>query len=77
MAVSVRKLQNRLKEEGITYQHLLDQVRKEQAIYLLEEKHIPISEITHMLGYSEQSAFNRAFKRWVGATPGHYRSRIQ
>jgi len=75
LAVSIRNLQGQLEKEGVTYQRLLDQVRKEKAVYLLEEKNIPISEITFLLGYSEQSAFNRAFKRWMGFTPGQYRSR--
>ena len=77
LAVSVRNLQNRLENEGTTYQKVLDQVRKEQAVYLLEEENIPISEITLLLGYSEQSAFNRAFKRWIGVSPGRYRSRLR
>jgi AraC-like DNA-binding protein len=77
LAVSSRNLQNRLKEEGVTYQKLLDNVRKEQAIYFLENENIPISEIGLLLGYSEQSVFSRAFKRWVGTTPGQYRSRLK
>lgn len=77
LAVSPRNLQNRLKEEGATYQKLLDHVRKEQAMYFLENEHSPISEIGFLLGYSEQSVFNRAFKRWVGCTPGQYRTRFK
>lgn len=77
LAVSPRNLQLRLKEEGTTYQHLLDQVRKEQAIYFLENEKFSISEIGFFLGYSEQSVFNRAFKRWIGCTPGQYRSKFK
>jgi len=77
LAVSPRNLQLRLKKEGTTYQHLLDQVRKEQAIYFLENEQFSISEIGFLLGYAEQSVFSRAFKRWVGCTPGQYRSRFK
>lgn len=77
LAVSSRNLQNKLKEEGTTYQKLLDNVRKEQAIYLLENENFPINEIGFLLGYSEQSVFSRAFKRWVGCTPGQYRDRVK
>lgn len=52
-------------------------IQKEQALYFLEKENIPISEIGFFLGYSEQSVFSRAFKRWVGATPGQYRSRFK
>ena len=72
LAMSPRNLQRQLKKEGTTYRQLLDHVKKEQAIVLLEQTEIPISEIAFHLGYSEQSAFNRAFKRWTGATPGQY-----
>ena len=76
LAVSPRNLQIRLREEGETYQHLLDQVRKEQALYFLENENLSISEISFLLGYSEQSVFSRAFKQWVGCTPGQYRSKL-
>lgn len=77
LAVSTRNLQRQLKKEGVTYQGLLDRVRKEQAIYFLTKLYIPIGEIAFLLGYSEQSAFNRAFKRWVGSPPGQYRSQFK
>lgn len=74
LAVSPRNLQRRLKKEGVTYRKLLDQVRKEQAVYFLKKTKVAISEITLLLCYSEQSVFNRAFKRWVGSTPGQFRA---
>jgi len=77
LSTSPRNLQNRLKKEGVTYQKLLDDIRKEQARYLLENENIPISEVAFLLGYSEQSAFGRAFKRWSGMTPNQYRLRFK
>ncbi len=77
LAVSPRNLQKQLKNEGVTYQKLLDHVRKEQAVYFLEKTNIAISEIAFLLGYSEQSVFSRAFKRWVGSSPGQFRTRIK
>lgn len=73
LALSPRQLQNKLKEEGITYQKLLDQVRKEIAIKYLDDPRITVCEIAFLLGFSEQSAFNHAFKRWMGTAPGDYR----
>lgn len=77
LETSPRNLQNRLKKEGVTFQKLLDDIRKEQAVYFLEKEKMPISEIAFLLGYSEQSVFSRSFKRWFGVTPGRYRSRFK
>lgn len=70
LAFSSRQLQNKLKEEGTTYQELLDQVRKDTALRYLREPQITLCDLAFLLGFSEQSAFNRAFKRWTGASPG-------
>ncbi len=68
-SVSPRTLQRKLKEEGISYQDVADEVRKSLAIHYLEEGGYPVKEISYMLGYNELSAFTRAFKRWTGRTP--------
>ncbi|MFZ5563542.1 MAG: AraC family transcriptional regulator [Thermodesulfobacteriota bacterium] len=72
-AMSKRSLQIRLSKEGVKYQDILDKVKREHAIQLLGQSRISIIDITFLLGYSEQSAFNRAFKKWTGFTPGEYR----
>lgn len=73
LAVSPRKLQDRLKKENTTFQKILDQARKEIASRYLCQNKIPICDIALLLGFSEQSAFNHAFRRWTGSTPGQYR----
>jgi len=73
LGMSKRSLQIRLSREGVKYQDILDKIKREHAIQLLEQSRIPIIDITFLLGYSEQSAFNRAFKKWTGFTPGEYR----
>ena len=70
---SVRTLQRRLKNAGVNYEELQNQVRKTLALNLLENESLALSEIAFSLGYSEVSAFNHAFRRWVGQSPGHYR----
>jgi AraC-like DNA-binding protein len=70
---SVRTLQRRLKEAGMNYNDLLSDVRKMLALNLLENDTLALSEIAFSLGYSEVSAFNHAFRRWVGQSPGDYR----
>jgi AraC-like DNA-binding protein len=73
LALSPRQLQNRLKEEHTTYQAVLDQVRKETALRYLDQPAVSLCDIAFLLGFSEQSAFNHAFKRWTGKSPGEYR----
>ena len=72
--LSQRQLQINLKHESeITFQELLDKVRKNIAMKYLGETQMDICEIAFLLGFSEQSAFNHAFKRWTGKTPGELR----
>lgn len=76
LAMSKRNLQYKLKNEGISYQELLDKMRNHQAKYFLRQIEISIVEVAFLVGYSEQSTFNRAFKKWTGMTPGEYRHKI-
>lgn len=68
-----RTLQRRLKAHGISYQKLLENLRKDLAQSYLRERRLAISELAYLLGYSEPSAFQRAFKRWTGMTPDNFR----
>ena len=70
---SVRTLQRRLKDAGVNYSDLQNDVRKTMALNLLENETLALAEIAFSLGYSEVSAFNHAFRRWVGQLPGDYR----
>ncbi|MFV0460833.1 MAG: AraC family transcriptional regulator ligand-binding domain-containing protein [Actinomycetales bacterium] len=69
-----RTLQRRLAEEGTTFAQVLDGERREQAVRYLGEPELAISRIAGLLGYTEQSAFTRAFRRWFGTTPLRYRT---
>jgi len=70
---SVRTLQRRLKDAGVNYNDLQNDVRKTLALNLLENETLALGEIAFSLGYSEVSAFNHAFRRWVGQSPSNYR----
>ncbi len=70
---SPRTLKRRLQEEGTTFQDLLDAVRCALAKRYLEEQRLALGEVSFLLGFSEPSAFHRAFKRWTGKTPLAYR----
>jgi len=74
MAVSVRTLQKRLEEEGVVFSDLLREIRQRLAQKYLSENY-SVEQITYLLGFSEPSAFRKAFKKWAGVTPGEYRQR--
>lgn len=67
--VSVRTLQRRLDARGISWQSLLDRTREQLARQYLADRSLTLGDIALLLGFSEQSAFNRAFRRWTGQTP--------
>ena len=70
---SVRTLQRRLKDAGVGYAELQNEVRKTLALNLLENRTLALTEIAFSLGYADVSAFNHAFRRWLGQSPGQYR----
>lgn len=73
LAMSSRTLQRKLCERGQSYRMLLEQTRHELARKYLEDPARSVTEITFLLGFSDQSAFTRAFKRWEGSSPSAYR----
>ena len=72
MSVSVRTLQNRLKDEGVVFSELLTDTRQKLAKKYLQEDY-SVEQITYLLGFSEPSVFRKAFKKWSGVTPRQYR----
>jgi AraC-like DNA-binding protein len=73
LGLSARTLQRRLSASGQTYQSIVDAARRQLAHQLLRETDHCLAEIAFRTGFSEQSAFSRAFKRWSGQTPRSYR----
>lgn len=74
LAMHRRTLNRRLQREGTTFRAVLEQVRFDAARELLRDEGREIEEIARMLGYTEASAFTRAFRRWSGTTPGRWRT---
>lgn len=75
LAMGVRTLQRRLESEGTRYSALLDEARCALALRYLGRADVPVAEVAFLLGFSEPSAFTRAFRRWTGTAPTAYRSR--
>jgi AraC-like DNA-binding protein len=71
-----RTLQRRLREEGTSFEDIKDDTRRQLAERYLSHTEVPLSQITTLLDYSEQSAFGRSCRRWFDATPAEFRSRV-
>lgn len=71
--VSPRTLQRRLGERDTTFREILDDTRRRLAVGYVRNQNLAISEVAYLVGFSEPSAFHRAFRRWTGETPGAYR----
>lgn len=74
--MSARTLRRRLREADLSYRDLLDGIRKELSADYLASADTSLKEIAYRLGFSEQSNFYRAFRRWYGMSPGEYRSKV-
>lgn len=75
--MSRQTLYRKLKNDGASYSDIVDEVKKEKAFSMLQQGQIPLTVIAYDLGFSELSAFTRAFKRWTGRTPADYRKSIK
>lgn len=73
MAVTPRTLQRRLRDEGTSFQTLLDAVRADLAKRYLSDDRLGVTEVAFLLGYADASAFARAFRRWHGVAPAESR----
>jgi len=73
LGMSSWSLQRRLRDQGLTFSAMVDKVRCELATHYLRQHQLPISNLAPLLGYSEVSAFSRAFRRWFGVSPRQWR----
>ena len=73
---SPRSLQRHLRTEGVTFQAVVDDVRRSLALHYLQTRTFSLKDIAYMLGYNEFSAFGRAVKRWTGRSPGQYQAAL-
>lgn len=73
LRISPRTLQQQLTREGSSFRKLLHEAQFQRAKAYLSDPAVSVSEVASLLGYSEQSPFQHAFKNWAGMTPGAYR----
>jgi AraC-like DNA-binding protein len=73
MGLSRTTLFRKLKAEGVTFEKVLDELRRGMALHYLREEKVSVNEAAWLLGFSEPAAFSRAFKRWTGSSPRYGR----
>lgn len=74
--MSERSLQRKLQKKGTSFRNILEDVRKIAAIQYIKNPANTMTDIAFLLGFSEQSTFSRAFKKWTGSSPAKYRQSI-
>jgi AraC-like DNA-binding protein len=74
LRLSKRTLQRRLTEDGITFQQLMEEARRELARHYLLHSSLDLNETAYLLGYEDANSFFRAFHEWEGTSPGEWRT---
>jgi AraC-like DNA-binding protein len=73
LGLTPRALARRLAEHGTSFTKIVDDSRRQLALEYVKDASLSLVDVAYLLGFSEQSAFHRAFKRWTGRAPGEYR----
>jgi AraC-like DNA-binding protein len=76
LGISRQSLYRRLTEEDVSYENLVDDLRRRMALNYLSGKTASVNEVAYLVGFSDPSSFSRAFKRWTGASPRSWRRRL-
>jgi AraC-like DNA-binding protein len=69
LGMSRQTLYRALKAEGVTFEAVLDDLRRRLALSFLSDRKVSVNETAYLVGFSEPAAFSRAFKRWTGSSP--------
>jgi AraC-like DNA-binding protein len=75
LAMTPRTLQRKLAEENMRFNDLLDETRRNLAVQYLSDPNLGLTDIAFLVGYSDLTAFHRAFRRWFKQTPFEFRAR--
>ncbi|BFM14780.1 AraC family transcriptional regulator [Maricurvus nonylphenolicus] len=77
LAMSERQLKEALSKQGTSFSEILESLREKMSIRLLQQPEYTITDVAYLCGYSESSAFVRAFKRWKQVTPSDFRKQLK
>ena len=73
LALSPRSLRRKLEQEGSSFRLIVEEERRQIALQLLTCSNMILDELAIHLGYTDTASFTRAFRRWMGCSPGEYR----
>lgn len=73
LGISLRTLHRRLGDDGLSYQSIVDGMRRSVAVELLENTHLRIEQIAERVGFADSVSFRKAFKKWTGGSPSDFR----
>jgi AraC-like DNA-binding protein len=73
LGMSRQTLYRRLREEGVTFEEILEAKRRQLAVRYLGLDRLSVKAVAYKLGFSDPAAFSRAFKRWTGVSPSEFR----
>jgi AraC-like DNA-binding protein len=76
VGMSERTLIRKLREAGTTYRAIVERLRRDKAVELLQDRRLSLKQIAAALGYSNEQNFARAFQRWFGTSPGDARKGV-
>lgn len=76
MNQSRHTLHRALRDEGVTFEQVLDELRNKLALHYLQIKRVSVNETAYLVGFSDQASFSRAFKRWTGISPRDARVKL-
>jgi AraC-like DNA-binding protein len=74
LGLSLRTMHRRLAESGLSYREIIDDVRRSVAIEFLENTRMKIDQVAERVGFADATSFRKAFKKWTGRSPRHFRS---
>ena len=73
---TIRTLQRRLADAGITFRQLVEETRRELAGHYLKQRSVELNEVAFLLGFEDANSFFRAFQVWEGTSPADWRTRV-
>src|SRR5258707_13840575 len=73
LGLSLRTLHRRLARDGLSYQSVLDSMRRRVATEFLENTHLSMDQVAERVGFADATSFRKAFRKWTGHSPTHYR----
>ena len=77
LGLSVRTFHRRLSDDQLSYQSIVDEMRRSLATELLENTHMSIDQVAERIGFADATSFRKAFKKWTDRSPTDFRNPVR